>query len=421
MKILMRINIRVALATAAVALSIGGCKGYLDVSNPGPIEDAKLQTPDAAPALVVGMSADYANVYDEMVRITAIASDELGHGGSYTQEGLWVRGIIKPEDVNGLWSTMHRARFEAESGIERMKGFDGQSGFVYNKNIYATRANLFAGLTNRLLGETVCSAVFANGPVESDTAYFSRAEKYFTDAIALAQATNGATNEINAAYGGRASVLAWQGKWDAAAADAAQVPAAFVYNAVFSTNSTRENNSLVQETYVRREFSLFNTQWAKVFRDPRVPWDTVKTANGAIQTGQDGRTAYFRQAKYTDLGSDIPVVKGTEMLLLRAEAALRKNDIAGAYNFMNQARTVYRMTALSPATDLATAWQTLQFERGATVWLEARRLWDLRRWFVETGPAKNTFLQGRDKAIPISQEEYQVNPNLLGKTPAECT
>ena len=144
MKILMRINIRVALATAAVALSIGGCKGYLDVSNPGPIEDAKLQTPDAAPALVVGMSADYANVYDEMVRITAIASDELGHGGSYTQEGLWVRGIIKPEDVNGLWSTMHRARFEAESGIERMKGFDGQSGFVYNKNIYATRANLFA-------------------------------------------------------------------------------------------------------------------------------------------------------------------------------------------------------------------------------------------------------------------------------------
>src|SRR5215208_688605 len=176
-----------ALAALAGASSMAGCKGFLDVTNPGPIEDTKLQTPDAAPALVVGMSADYANVYDEMVRITAIASDELGHGGSYTQEGLWVRGIIKPEDVNGLWSTMHRARFEAESGIERMKGFDGQSGFVYAKSIYSTRANLFAGLTNRLLGETVCSAVFDNGPVESDTAYFTRAEKYFTDAIALAQ------------------------------------------------------------------------------------------------------------------------------------------------------------------------------------------------------------------------------------------
>src|SRR5712691_11807975 len=112
-----------------VGTALTGCKGFIDVSNPGPIEDAALRTPDAVPALVVGMSADYANVYDEMVRITGIASDEMGHGGSYGQEGLWVRGIIRPEDVNGLWSTMHRARFEAESGIERMKGFDGQSGF----------------------------------------------------------------------------------------------------------------------------------------------------------------------------------------------------------------------------------------------------------------------------------------------------
>ena len=115
----MRTNTRLIALTLAGAASLASCS--LDVSNPGPIEDAKLQTPDAVPALVVGMSADYANVLDEMVRITAIASDEMGHGGSYTQEGLWVRGIIRPEDVNGLWSTMHRARFEAESGIERMK------------------------------------------------------------------------------------------------------------------------------------------------------------------------------------------------------------------------------------------------------------------------------------------------------------
>src|SRR5262245_17796347 len=108
----MRTKRLIAISVTAPAVAGGGCNGFFDVSNPGPIEDAKLQTPDAAPALVVGMSADYANVYDEMVRITAIASDELGHGGSYASEGLWVRGIIKPDDVNGLWSTMHRARLE---------------------------------------------------------------------------------------------------------------------------------------------------------------------------------------------------------------------------------------------------------------------------------------------------------------------
>jgi hypothetical protein len=417
----MRTTLKILSVAVIASASIGGCSNYLDVTNPGPIEDTKLQTPDAVPALVVGMSADYANVYDEMVRITAIAGDELGHGGSYTQEGLWVRGIILPADINGLWSTMHRARFEAESGVERMKGFDGQSGFAYDKNLFAARANLFAGLTNRLLGETTCAAVFDNGPVESDTAYFSRAEKYFTESIRIAAAITGATDVVNAAYGGRAAVRAWQGNWDGATADATQVPTAFVYNALFSTNSTRENNSLVQETYVRREFSLYNTSWAKVFGDTRVPWDTIKVASGAIQTGQDGKTPYFRQRKYTDLGSDIPVVKGTEMLLLRAEAALRKGDISGAYALMNQSRANYRMNNLTPTTDLTTAWQTLQFERGATLWLEARRLWDLRRWMVDPIPqARNTFLANRDKAVPISQEEYQTNPNLKGVTPKEC-
>jgi len=417
----MRTNTRfIALALAGIT-SVSGCKGFLDVSNPGPIEDVKLQTPDAVPALVVGMSADYANVYDEMVRITAIAGDEMGHGGSYTQEGLWVRGIIRPEDVNGLWSTMHRARFEAESGIDRMKDFDGQSGFSYGTSVYAARANLFAGLTNRLLGETTCGAVFDNGPRLSDSAYFARADTFFTEAIRVAQAAKGATDILNAAYGGRAAVRAWLGNWDASAADAAQVPTAFVYNAVFSTNSTRENNSLVQETYVRREFSLYSTSWASVFGDPRVPWDTIKTSSGAIQKGQDGKTPYFRQAKYTDLGADIPVVKGTEMRLLQAEGLLRKADIAGAYGFINQARANYKMAALTPAADLATAWKTLEFERGATLWLEARRLWDLRRWGADPGPAKNTFLASRDKAVPISLEEYQTNPNFRGVTPAECT
>ena len=405
------------IALAAFAGTVAGCS--LDVTNPGPIEDTKLQTPDAVPALVVGMSADYANVYDEMVRITAIASDELGHGGSYTQEGLWVRGIIRPEDVNDLWSRMHRARFEAESGIERFKGFSGAN-FDYATSVYSARANLFAGLSNRLLGETVCAAVFDNGPQTSDSAYFQRADTLFTEAIKIATVAKGATDILSAAYGGRAAVRAWVGNWDAAVADAAQVPTAFVYNAVFSSNSVRENNSLVQETYVRREFSLYNTSWAQVFKDPRVPWDTIKTSNGAIQTGQDGKTPYFRQAKYIDLGADIPVVKGTEMRLLQAEAALRKNDIAGAYNFINQARANYKMAALTPAADLATAWKTLEFERGATLWLEARRLWDLRRWGADPGPAKNTFLATRDKAVPISLEEYQTNPNFAGATPKEC-
>src|SRR2546430_6418262 len=161
------------LAMVGSAVLLAGCNGILDVKQPGPIADAALQTPDAVPALVVGMSADYANVYDEMVRVTAIASDEMGHGGSYTQEGLWVRGIIRPEDVNGLWARMQRVRYEAESGVDRMKNIKG---FNYDTDANAARANLLGGFANRLLGESVCQAVINNGPVQSDTTYFQRAE-----------------------------------------------------------------------------------------------------------------------------------------------------------------------------------------------------------------------------------------------------
>ncbi|HEX4682486.1 MAG TPA: RagB/SusD family nutrient uptake outer membrane protein [Gemmatimonadaceae bacterium] len=411
-----------AAALAVPALLLGGCKGLTDVKQPGPIEDASLQTPDAVPALVVGMSADYSDVLSYIVRIAAISSDEMGHGGSYTGEGLWVRGILRPEDMDSytMWSRMHRVRFESESGLQRFKAFDGQSGFKYDTSPYTARAALFAGLSNRLLGENVCTAVFNDGPPLSDSAYFTRADSLFTEAIRVGLQATGATNELNAAYGGRAAVRAWVGDWAGAVSDAAQVPTAFVYNATFSTNSTRENNSLVQETYVRREFSLFGTSWANVFKDPRVPWDTIKTSNGGIQKGQDGITPYFRQAKYTDLGSAIPVVKGTEMRLIQAEAALRSGDIATAYNFINQARANYKMAALTPAPDLATAWKTLEFERGATLWLEARRLWDLRRWYVDAGPAHNDFLNGRDKSMPIALSEYQTNQNLRGVTPKEC-
>jgi starch-binding outer membrane protein, SusD/RagB family len=400
---------RLACALLPVA-AVYACNGFLNVENPGPIEDDQLQLATAVPSRVAGMSGDLSNSLDEMVRIVGIASDDLNHGGSYSGEGLWVRGILNAEDINGQWSGMQRARWVAEHGIADMKTMEN---FSYDTDSLAARANLLAGFANRLLGENVCATAIDGGPEQPYTIHFSRAEEYFTEAIRIAQ-TKPFTSLLRAAYAGRASVRAWQGKWTEAVADAAQVPTSFVYNAFFSLNSARENNSLVQETYVRREFTVWGTQWAQVFNDPRVAWDTIYTnaSKVAVQKGQDGKTNYFRQKKYPDLGSDIPLVKGTEMLVLRAEERLRNGDITGAFGFINQQRTFYGLAALPEPASLAAAWPILQKERGAVTWLEARRLWDLRRWNADTGPAHNSFLDLRDQCIPISQEEMQANPNL---------
>ncbi len=404
---------RAALGILAAGLS--AC-GMLEVSNPGPQSDESLNASTALAGLVTGMSFDLSRALDATSQNTAIMADELFHGGSYADQGLFNRGVIRPDLVNGEWGAMHRARWVAEAGLERMKTVL-EAGF--NTNNLSARAYIYAGLANRMLGELTCSAVYDGGPAEDFKTHFARAETQFTAAIGIATALTGAIRDslLRVSYGGRAAVRAWQGKWTEAVADAQNVPTNYVFNAVFSTNTAAENNDLVFETNNRLEYTVFQTQWAAVFRDPRVPWDTVKTSSGAIQNGQNGRTPMFRQRKHNGLGADIAMVKGTEMLMLRAEAALRANDMAGAMTLINQQRAFYNTTAtplpaIAGITTAAEAWPILQKERGAVLWLENRRFWDLRRWSAEAAPIKNTFLDSRDKCIPISENEINSNPNL---------
>ncbi|HJU75233.1 MAG TPA: RagB/SusD family nutrient uptake outer membrane protein [Gemmatimonadaceae bacterium] len=411
---LLRVTQRAILVATFGALT--GC-GMLEVSNPGPQSDESLNTATAMAGLVTGMSFDLSRSMDAATQETAIMADELFHGGSYANEIFFNQGIIRPDLVNGMWGSMHRARWVAEAGIERMKTVLEEG---FNTNPLSARAYIYAGLANRILGELTCNAVIDGGPSEDHKVHFARAEGHFTEAIRIAGGLTGAIRDslLRVAHGGRASVRAWQGKWAEAVADAQLVPTAYVFSAFFSTNTGAENNDLVFETNNRLEYTVFSTQWAQVFRDPRVPWDTVKTTGGAIQNGQNGRTPMFRQRKFNGLGADIPLVKGTEMLMLRAEAALRANDVAGAMALINQQRAFYSTTAnpLPPlsASTAAEAWPILQKERGAVLWLENRRLWDLRRWNAEPPPIKHTFLDGRDKCIPISENEMLSNPNLRG-------
>ncbi|MEO7458468.1 MAG: RagB/SusD family nutrient uptake outer membrane protein [Gemmatimonadaceae bacterium] len=389
---------------AGISLVLGAACD-LTVTNPGPLQDDQLDTRSALPALVNGMSGDLSVALGNYIDRGALATGELTEAGNFAAEQQYFIGVIRPEDVNADWANMQQARWSAEDGLRRMQRVLGTA---FEANVDTPRAYLYAGFANRLLGENVCTGVIDGGAAQSDTVYFVRAESLFTRAYTIAKTLNN-TTVANAALGGRASVLAWQGKWAQAVADAALVPNTFVYNAIFSTNTARENNDLANQTITRRETTVFGTAYATVFKDPRTPWDTVKTTGGAIQTGQDGRTKFFRQTKYTSLGSAVPLVKGAEMLLLRAEDALRNNDIPGMTTLINQERAIYTLAAVTAPATTAAAWTLLQSERGSVTWLEGRRLWDLRRWNAE---GTNTFLNGRSKCIPVSTNELAANPNL---------
>lgn len=395
---------RRAMPAVSIALAalLGGCD--FNVTNPGPLLDADLNNASAIPALVNGMGGDLSNAIGNYLTRGSLAALELRHSGNFAAERRFAAGTIGPEDVNGDWARLHTARYVAEAGLVRMKTVLG-TGFETNAN--TPRAYLYAGYANRFLGENVCNAVYDGGPALPNSSHFVRAESLFTRALTISRALNN-TALINAALAGRAQVYANQGKWTEAAADAALVPTTFRHNAVFSLNTTRENMDLAAQTITRREVTVWNTVWV-ADRDPRVLYDTVKTGT-TITKGQDGATNFFRQKKYITLGDPMALAKGTEMLLIRAEAALRANDVTNAMVFINQGRTAATLAPLT-ATTIDAAYGHLMRERGAVLWLEGRRLFDLKRWLAD---GRNTSLQGRSTCIPISLEERGANPNVTG-------
>jgi len=223
------------LAALAALVPFAACSDVLslDVEAPGRIADDDLYTIDAVPGMVAGMSYDLTQAIDGILQELSLASLDIGHGGSY-DFGAIPMGNFKAavEDWNGSYNTMSQARWVAEAGLRRIAEILEPASF--EKDASVAKAYLLAGLANRLMGEVQCRVTVDGGPDVPHTEAFLRADSLFSRAITVGTAAN-QTNIVNAAYGGRASVRAWQGRWNEAASDAAKVPLTFVWKSTFST------------------------------------------------------------------------------------------------------------------------------------------------------------------------------------------
>ena len=391
--------------TSLLLLVLMGC----EVQNPGPIAESSLNSTEAIPGLAVGMSSDLSLAVSQTTYWSSVWADELTHSGTYAAPTIFSTGVIQSEDVDPWWNDAQRARWVAESGIERIENLLGEE---FNQSEYAARANLYAGYANRILGEHSCDAVIDGGSREPYTLFFARAEQQFSRALGIAERI-GNGDLRNAALAGRASVKAAQNDWSGAVADAEQVPVDYRFDAVFSLNSSRENNGWPANTINRGELSVWGTQW-EGSEDTRVPQRPVLTADGEINTAANGSTPWITQLKHETDADNIALSKGTEMLLVRAENELRSNENVGeAISLINEGRVHHGLEPVTAAS-IDEAWDHLHRERGADLWLEGRRFWDLRRWFADgTGtPSYHNFLEGRDTCVPIGKQELDNNPNL---------
>lgn len=395
----------VALLAAALACDTGA-------SNLGPILDEDLDLPEAQEALVNGMSLSLSRALNWVALTGGVVSYEVAASGSPGSGfGVPIRqrsGHLDPDpdETDTHWRLAQQARWVAEDGVRRLRRVLGDD---FASSSAATRALLYAGYANRLLGENMCEAVIDGGPRQPRTVSLQRAEEAFTEALAAAEAA-GETDVAVAARAGRASVRAWLGNWAGAEADAAAVPAGFTFDAMFDENADDQYNRIAWSNVLpNRAHTVFTTFYEEYYLetgDPRTPWDS----NPDFPLGDNGLPWHF-QTKYPDRTSPIHLSSYREMRLLIAEARLRAGDVAGAMAIVNQLRADL---GLAPwvANTTTEAWAALRRERGIELWLEGRRLGDLHRWNAEGVPGAAEDLTGRDTCFPIGQTEVDTNPNL---------
>ena len=402
-------------APAALAALLSGCQ--LDATNPGPILAESLNNANALSALVNGAGRDLAEALNWVAYTGGAVAREIHPAGSTGSFGIPPRvqgGIIADDEDNTWWNFSQRARWTAEDAVTRAKSTLGATDAA--KSATAAQALLWAGYSNRLLGENFCDGVINSGPKQPYTVYLERAEANFNEAITVATAAANA-NFVTAATAGRASVRLLRNNLTGAAQDAATVASAFAYRMPYYVTDLDQYNRIfwASANQPYRAHTVWNTfyeNYRKTTRDPRVPFDSSLTVlQGDAAVGSLGRVRWYFQTKYPALTSPINLSTGWEMRLIEAEAKLVAGDIPGAMTLVNGRRVAL---ALAPwaATNATDAWTALKRERGIELWLEGRRLGDFRRWAALNRPGTSDDMTGRDLCFSTPLSEKETNPSF---------
>jgi hypothetical protein len=412
------------------------------VTNPGPVQDEFLSDRNAATAMVNGAGRALSSGMNWIGYTGAAITREIhpaGSTGSFGISARWQNGELNADDgdLDAHWELAQRARWVAEESIRRLEDAGPPPpGSLQTPAQYANLlqlAYLYAGFANRLLGENMCAAVIDGSGELPNATFFTRAESLFTKALAVTGGTAATmATQATAAYAGRAAARVHLNKWPEAVADAGQVPTDFVYNMpYFNIGSDDQRNRIFWASGNSRESGSAyraHTQWSTWYydyrqatNDPRVPI-VVTNLQGDAAIECCGKVPFWPEAKHAASAAPIRLASGREMRLIEAEAKLRASDVTGAMTLINAVRTHAGATTIT-ATDLTDAWRLLKRERGIELWLEARRLGDMRRWKAANTPGAldpleqpgvDSHLQMQDLCFPISRSERETNPNLRG-------
>lgn len=413
-------------ALLALLLPLAACDSLFDVDNPGAVADETLDAQAAHQAIVNGTALTFSEALNFISYTTGAISREIfpaGSTGSFGITPLQQQGILDFSEVNTEWGDAQRARQMAEENFAR---FEEVLGGEVQSYAPAAEIALWGGYSYRLLGENWCEAVIDGSEIMPYTVFLEGAEEWFTTAMTIGKAA-GASKIATAAQAARASVRLDLGNFAGAVSDAQAVPTSFVFAMQYDDIQQDQYNRIfwatANEPY--RAHTVWRTPWEDYYRttrDPRTPWDssgTIKVGDAAV--GPLGKVPWYFELKYDEKGDDIVLSSGWEMRLIEAEALLRDGNWQQALEIMNQRRADLGIVAWE-TNSLESTWTAFKRERGAELWLEARRMWDLRRWQMNNTPGALSPLEVPGEAAylspeqtlcyPIPQSEREANPKV---------
>lgn len=396
------------------------------VTNPGPTADAFLADTLSLSAQVAGVAHMLGDGMNYQVLQGAIVARELFPTGQSGQFGIeprnWV-GFLVTEEQGSPWNSLSQARWLSDQSMKRMQDVLGDS---YSKHPLVAQGLVWRGYVYRVLGEAMCVSVIDGGASTPARDNLLRADSAFTAAIDVATAA-GKADLVTAAYAGRAQVRVDLGDWAGATADAAKVPTSFKYQMPYFANVDEYGYNRTMWSSTSQSFykstSVWGTWYATYYdatQDPRV----VYTKTDLVGTGSFppiGKIPWWPQMKYNSQTSPINLSSGREARLIEAEAALVNSDVPTAMALIDANRASAGAPVVRRPASLDDAWTILKQERGIELWLEGRRLGDMRRWAENSTPGAldplelpgtASHLEGQDMCFPLSQGEINTNPNV---------
>jgi hypothetical protein len=394
------------LLVIALTMVAAGC-GSLTETSASQILASNLATPGNAQLLANSVVADFECGYADYATATGIVSDELANaqlaqaGWDYDRRSLTssnanIDNACAPisnnggsQQIPGVWLPLSTARYDGDNLLGLLNGWTAAQVPARVQLIGQTAA--YTGYALTLMGETMCAGAIDGGPQITPDSLLGLADAHFTLAITNATAASD-TATLKFALLGRARARLDRGQPANAKIDAQQVDTGFVKNATYDASSLRRENRLYTVMFRDFFYSVQQPFWHVTFAgvpDPRVVVDSLVKGDGTPLLGQDNSTRIWAAEKFPTIGTPIAIARGTEALLIIAEADNDAGATGAAVNIINMLHTRVGLPPYSSANQDSVQAQ-IAFERASEFFLEGHRLADIIRYKLPLNPPAGT-------------------------------